>query len=174
MAIEYPQHLLPNPTQNYGSETQGNILVNEFEVVNRQRPAFAHDMTGISVSWSLSQLDRGILKSFIRDMLNHGSAPFNVNLMGVDGLERFENVIIKEGSYTEKYVPHLHWSITASLVAIDAPGAPAGIVEFMVVTTDMTPGDMVYTFDLLYEYLMQTYGESGLTPEMLEFIENHS
>jgi hypothetical protein len=113
----YPYPVLPRPTQNYGSTTDPHLAVTQFEIGRRQRPKFSAVDEVISVSWDMTQLQLDTFRYFVANILKQGSLAFTIGIVGLDGIQT-RTVQLVGGTFTERYVPHQRYTVSASLLAV--------------------------------------------------------
>lgn len=166
--------LLPRPTQNLASEVKPSLAVTEFEVGTRQRQRYTHSVETYSVSWQFNLLQYNCFETLVKHTLKSGSLPFDITLIGVDGLVRLTDVFIPGGVYRAQYSGHFFFTVSATLRKVNKPLADKDIVEFLASIVDMNPDQWVSVANILELYVENFYGSPQDSPEILDFLNLYS
>lgn len=105
----------PNPAQDAGIRNDPSVLRIDMDSGRaRQRKLFTTAMRTMTVRWQLTDPQWALFQGVLEHKLNQGADWFNIVLPTGDGLKTCVARFVK-GAWTAKYVPVMHWDVSASL-----------------------------------------------------------
>ncbi len=165
--------MLPNPKQTYKGLLDPRLAVTQFDRNFRQRQRYTENQELIEVAWLMDQFQYDLFKYFVDINLKGGSLEFNVNILGLDGLEN-RSVRIQGGKHSMSYRPHGYYDITATLIVKPATLFDGDTYEFLLTLEADLPDAFITLSDILSLYIEGFFGESSASPEVLAFLESYS
>jgi len=171
--MNWPEHLLPRPSENYSAQVDPVLARTEFEVGFRQRRKFTGVEERISVDWMVTQLQLDIMESFIQVNMSHGASAVEMTIIGVDGIRR-ETVRILGGATSKAYLPGGSYRVSATLIAEPKATADAEIMAWLLYLEDGSPDGFMQVAEILALYTESFYGVATESPEITEFMSLYS
>lgn len=165
--------MLPNPKQTYKGSLDPSLAVTQFDRNFRQRRRYTENQEVIEVAWLMTQFQYDLFKYFVETTLLGGSLEFDVNILGLDGLEN-RTVRIQGGKHVMSYRPHGYYDITATLIAKPATLFDGDAYNFLLTLETDLPDPFITLSDILSLYIEGFFGESSASPEVLAFLESYS
>lgn len=165
--------MLPNPKQTYKGSLDPRLAVTQFDRNFRQRRRYTENQEVIEVAWLMTQFQYDLFKYFVDITLLGGSLEFDVNILGLDGLEN-RTVRIQGGKHVMSYRPHGYYDITATLISKPATLFDGDAYEFLLTLEADLPDSFMTLSDILSLYIEGFFGESSASPEVLAFLESYS
>lgn len=165
--------LLPNPTQRYASSSDPRLSVTEFDRNFRQRQRYSSNEEILQVSWRFNQFEYDYFRAFVERTLLMGSLEFDVNLIGLDGIER-RVVRIQAGKTSMQYVSDGWYDITSVLIGKPATSMDAGTYEFLATLETSEIAGFARACDVLSLYIEEHFGESSGSAEITSFLASYS
>ncbi len=172
--MNWPEHLLPLPSENYSATSNPFLSRTEFEVGFRQRRRYSGVEERVAVSWVVTQLELDIMEAFVQRDMDHGSEAVEMTIIGVDGITNRHTVRIIGGALSKDYMPGMNYRVTASLAVEPKPIADADIMEWLLYLEDGTPDGFTEAAEILALYIDSFYGVSTESPEITAFMALHS
>lgn len=166
--IIFPAYL-PNPSVSYTAQNDPLLSVSQFETNYRQRERFTETLEKISVVWRFTQLEYDAFSYFVSNILKSGSLPFEVPIMGLDGIETRE-ATISGGVFSPRYVHFGHWDVSANLLAKPAEKMPEFVFDFLATEEGQNPALFAETVEILSLYIEGFYGNYSGNFEISEFM----
>jgi hypothetical protein len=155
----YPYPALPRPTQNYGASVDPKLAVTQFEIGRRQRPRFSATDEVVSVSWGMTQLQLDAFRYFVTNVLEQGSKAFTIGIIGIDGIQT-RTVQLAGGTFTQRYVPHQRYTVSATLITSLASSLMTGADYDVLLIQELSDPNLFYiTASSLHDYIENHYGE---------------
>jgi hypothetical protein len=167
--IYFPSYL-PNPSVAYNAQSNPLLAVSQFETNFRQRQRFTETAERISVVWRFTQLEYDAFSYFVSNILKSGSLPFEVPIMGLDGIETRE-ATIAGGLISPRYVNFGHWDVSADLIAKPATKMSEFVFEFLATPEGGEIDLFVETASILSLYIESFYGEYPASFEISKFMK---
>lgn len=148
---------LPLPSRNYGADVDPYLATTEFEVGLRQRRRYSTAQERVGVTWEMSQLEYDAFCHFVREEISFGAMPFDISILGVDGLET-RNAQMMGGKFSARVLGVGFYSVSATLLCEASAGMDAEIFALLG-TPEMGDIDSFYLISTgLYLYIETTYG----------------
>lgn len=171
--MNWPEHLLPLPSETYSASADPALAKTEFEVGFRQRRKFSGVEERIGVSWMVNQLQLDIMEAFVQRNMEHGSMAVEMSIISVDGVRR-ETVRILGGTLSKDYLPGSNYRVTATLIAEPKALADEEIMAWLLYLEDGSPDGFMQAAEILALYTQSFYGVSNESPEITAFMLLHS
>ena len=170
--MEWPS-MLPNPKQTYKGSLDPRLAVTQFDRNFRQRRRYTENQEVIEVAWLMNQFQYDLFKYLVDISLLGGSLEFDVNILGLDGLEN-RTVQIQGGKHVMSYRPHGYYDITATLIAKPATQFDGDAYAFLLTLEADLPDSFITLSDILSLYIESFFGESFASPEVSAFLESYA
>lgn len=165
--------LLPNPRQDYSAGVDPFLSVNEFETNIRQRNRFTNPLETVQVSWMFTQLQFDIFKAFVAHVLINGSAPFDLDIIGLDGLQS-RNVVLRGGTYSSKLQGFKNYIVSATLQIQQPALMDYNTLEILGMDAFSNPDLFNISAEALFTYIEETFGDSSGNPITSNFINTYA
>jgi len=170
--IIYPTHLLPYPSINISGATHPVLATTQFEIALRQREVYSFAEQDLALQILLNDFQFDYFKSWVKVMLKSGSLSFQMPLPGVDGIINADVKIINGALTWAK--DSMFWRVSFNVREEQPEIIDPGIIEFLSSLDAGYAEGFSSMAGILHLQLNSFYGQSGLSPAVTAFINQHS
>lgn len=171
--MNWPEHLIPLPSEAYSAQGDPFLARTEFEVGMRQRSRYSGVEEKISVNWILSQFELDVLEAVVQRSLNQGADEFEMSILGLDGVRR-ETVQIVGGALSKEYLSGSYYRVAATLRVKPKTLGDPEVMAWLLYLEDGAADGLIELAEVLDLYLERHYGESISSPAVVDFMLTHS